>query len=131
VSAITRNDFLARIRTAEPGATAPHSLADDSNSAYPDQNVLAAKLERVTEKAIDKTDEILSLPMPDAESPSFGAVLRAQNAAATAVLNTQVRVDETRFRAQRRDGLAEILSELLRREAQLAAEGIVGGNDGC
>ena len=76
---------------------------------------LATKLERVSEKALNKADEILDLPLPSADHASFGAVLRAQNAAANTVLNTQTKVDENRLRVGVVDKLPELL-EILREE---------------
>jgi hypothetical protein len=109
VSPINYNGFIAKL-TGEQSSTpampspqgqfAPNNLPDHSDEMSYDKNVLAEKLERVTEKAIDKTEEILRLELPDPDHTSFGAVLRAQNAAANTVLNTQVKVDENRLRKQ-------------------------------
>jgi hypothetical protein len=91
----------------------------NSDGTNGDKSALATKLERVTEKAIDKTDQILDLPLPDPDTASFGAVLRAQTASATTVLNTQVRVDENRLRKQRIDRLPEILQIIKEEEEKL------------
>src|SRR5271165_1194463 len=124
---ISYKDFLADRRDyhalpdqheqqqAEPSETNSPSdnarcVTDEMRS---DKSALATKLERVTEKAVDKTDEILGLALPD--HASFGAVLRAQNAAANTVLNTQVKVDENRLRKQQIDRLPELL-EIIREE---------------
>jgi len=82
---------------------------------------LATKLERVSEKALNKADEILDLPLPSADHASFAAVLRAQNAAANTILNTQTKVDENRLRAGVADKLPELL-EILREEEILYAK---------
>jgi len=82
---------------------------------------LAVKLERVSEKALNKADEILDLPLPSADHASFGAVLRAQNAAINSALTTQVKVDENRLRAATVDRLPELL-EILREEEILYAK---------
>ena len=79
-------------------------------------NDLAAKLERVSAKAIDKADQILDLPLPSADHASFGAVLRAQNAAINSALTTQVRVDENRLRGATIDRLPELLKILAEEE---------------
>ena len=83
-------------------------------------NDLAAKLERVSAKALNKADEILDLPLPSADHASFGAVLRAQNAAANTVLTTQVRVDENRLRSATIDRLPELLQILAEEEIKYA-----------
>jgi len=98
----------------------PHSTI--SLDGTPNENCdLASKLERVTETAIDKTDEILNLPLPSSDHPSFGSVLRAQNAAANTVLNTQTKVDENRLRGAVVNRLPELL-EILRGEQIKLAE---------
>jgi hypothetical protein len=95
---------------------------------------LAAQLESVTGKAIRKTDEILDMPIPDAEHASFGVVLRAQTSAANTVLGTQVKVDENRLRAATVNRLPELLERLqeefllyeLRREEEEGKKGDAG-----
>jgi hypothetical protein len=79
-------------------------------------NDLAAKLERVSAKAIDKADQILDLPLPSADHASFAAVLRAQNAVINSALTTQARVDENRLRAHVTDRLPELLKILAEEE---------------
>jgi hypothetical protein len=73
---------------------------------------LALKLEQVTEKAIDKADTILSLPLPEPDDANFSAILRSQNAAANTILTTQVRVDENRLRKQQVDTLPQLIAEI-------------------
>jgi hypothetical protein len=92
----------------------------DSDPQNNGRSELAAKLERVSEKALNKADEILDLPLPSADHASFAAVLRAQNAAANTILNTQTKVDENRLRAGVADKLPELL-EILREEEILYA----------
>jgi hypothetical protein len=111
---------LAAAESQKGGASEsdpPRSLAGVTD----DKNALASKLERVTEKAIDKADEILDLPLPNPDSESFGAVLRAQNAAANTVLNTQVKVDEHSLRRQTIDKLPELVRIIREEELKLAA----------
>ena len=91
----------------------PDGAGSDPQSSG--RSELAAKLERVSAKAIDKADQILDLPLPSADHASFSAVLRAQNAAANTVLNTQTKVDENRLRVGVVDKLPELL-EILREE---------------
>jgi hypothetical protein len=81
---------------------------------------LAATLERVSAKAIEKADQILDLPLPSADHANFGAVLRAQNAAANTILNTQIRVDENCLRAHVVDRLPELLKILAEEEILFA-----------
>ena len=84
-------------------------------------NDLAAKLERVSAKALNKADEILDLPLPSADHASFGAVLRAQNAVINSALSTQVKVDENRLRAGVVNKLPELLEILREEEIKYAA----------
>jgi hypothetical protein len=79
-------------------------------------NDLAAKLERVSAKALNKADEILDLPLPSADHASFGAVLRAQCSATNTVLNTQTKVDENQLRRGVADRLPELLKILAEEE---------------
>ena len=76
------------LRTTEQTAS-----AHVSNAGLP----LAAKLEAVTSRAIDKIDQILALPL-DRDDACFGNVLRAQTAAANTALSTQAKVDEQQLR---------------------------------
>ena len=80
---------------------------------------LASKLETTAERAIDKIDEIMAIPL-DPENSQYGVVLRAQNAAANTALTTQVRVDENRLRAKSPDVLPELLKRIADEEAKLA-----------
>jgi hypothetical protein len=113
-----QKSLFESFRDAQPGMTPDASeLQKESmlERAIEGKSDLAAKLEGVTEKAIEKTDEILDLTLPSSDHPAFGAVLRAQNAAANTVLNTQVKVDENSLRRQTVDRLPELL-EILREE---------------
>jgi len=91
----------------------------NSDDAAGDRTALAYKLERVTEKAIGKTDEILDLPLP--QDANFGAVLRAQTAAANTVINAQIKVDENKLRRQAVDRMPELL-RLIREEEERLPE---------
>jgi hypothetical protein len=82
------------------------------NNADEDKGSLALKLERVTEKAICKADDILSLPLPEPDDANFSAILRSQNAAANTILTTQVRVDENRLRKQQVDTLPQLIADI-------------------
>jgi hypothetical protein len=108
-----------------PGTAEPQSggmlqkNGPDETGSDPQSNGrsdLAVKLERVSAKAIDKADQILDLPLPSADHASFGAVLRAQNAAINSALTTQARVDENRLRAGVVDKLPELLKILAEEE---------------
>ena len=83
-----------------------------NNTLEAADNSLALKLERVTEKALDKADDILSLPLPDTDDVNFGAILRSQNAAANTILTTQVRVDENHLRKQQVDTLPQLIADI-------------------
>lgn len=104
----------------EPQVT-PANPTNNSDEPDGDKTALAYKLERVTEKAIGKTDEILGLPLP--QDANFGAVLRAQTAAANTVINAQIKVDENKLRRQTIDRLPEMLRVIQDEEKKLAAWG--------
>lgn len=70
---------------------------------------LAQDLENVSGLAIERLADILREPV-DIEN---GALLRAHTSAANIALNTQVRVDALRLRAQREDKALETLMELI------------------
>jgi hypothetical protein len=69
---------------------------------------LATKLEAISDQALDKLAEILSLPLVDGD-PAFASLLRSQTTAAGVALNTQVRVDEVALRKQEADRMPELL----------------------
>jgi hypothetical protein len=69
---------------------------------------LATKLETVSDQALDKLAEIMSLPLVNGD-PAFASVLRSQTTAAGVALNTQVRVDEVALRKQEHDRVPELL----------------------
>jgi hypothetical protein len=72
---------------------------------------MAAELEAVAHLGLKNLRDILTLPL-DVED---GPLLRAKNAAANTILNTQTKVDENRLRAGVVDRLPELL-EILREE---------------
>jgi hypothetical protein len=83
-----------------------------------DTSPLVAKLESVTEKAIGKLDEIMSIPL-EPESEHYAGVLRAQNAAANTALITQTRVDDAHLRRRQTDMLPKLLAIIAREQARL------------
>jgi hypothetical protein len=78
--------------------------------------VLARKLEGLTEASIDKLREVLALPV-DADN---GATLRAFVGAAGVALNAQLRADSMRLRALREDrALAALLALIAQQEGKV------------
>jgi hypothetical protein len=69
---------------------------------------LATKLEAVSDQALDKLAEIMSLPLVNGD-PAFASVLRSQTTAAGVALNTQLRADEVALRKQEHDRMPELL----------------------
>jgi hypothetical protein len=61
------------------------------------ESTLARELDRVTRLALQKVEQILSIPT----DRSDGNLLRAQTVAAATAVNAQLRADETRLREQR------------------------------
>jgi hypothetical protein len=112
---------LAAPESQKGGVLEKSGPPSSSDGMTDGKNALASKLERVTEKAIDKADEILDLPLPDPDTASFGAVLRAQNAAANTILNTQVKVDEHSLRRQTINKLPDLVRIIREEELKLAA----------
>jgi len=121
VSATDYKGFLAMLKGEH--STEPAPPLEQKSSALPskppnnadeaaDKSTLALTLERVTEKALDKADDILSLPLPDSDDVNFGAILRSQNAAANTILTTQVRVDENHLRKQQVDTLPQLIADI-------------------
>lgn len=85
--------------------------------------LLARKLETLTEKSIDTLMGVLSLPI-DADN---GALLRALTAAANTGLNAQLRADAMRLRALREDSaLAALLALIATKEGSIPCEKSVG-----
>jgi hypothetical protein len=116
-------DFLAMLKAEQPAEPTSHSEKQpieprtaeqlhNVRDTSDDENGLAVKLERVTEKAICKADDILSLPLPEPDDANFSAILRSQNAAANTILTTQVRVDENRLRKQQVDTLPQLIADI-------------------
>ena len=109
---ITRNGYCrkvgAGIISQSPGLPGPR--ADQAPLAgHPGD--MAAELEAVAQLGLKNLRDILTLPL-DVED---GPLLRAKNAAANTILNTQTKVDENRLRAGVVDKLPELL-EILREE---------------
>jgi hypothetical protein len=132
---ILYSDFLAKLTGQPETPSADQAIpksADRSNLPDQDQSPLATKLEAISEHAIDKLDEILSLPLDPSDS-QFAGLLRAQNSAATTALLTQVRVDDFRLRVQQTDMLPRILAIMERERAKLpklSPDHGDGGGDG-
>ena len=77
-----------------------------------DGTKLAQQLENVSELALDWLKGVLSMPI-DTEC---GPLLRAQSSAAMTTLNTQIRADALRLRAQRVDKTIEKLLDTIREQ---------------
>lgn len=120
--------FRKRLAGGPPAApegqqTTLPSNPPNKDEADGDNTALAYQLERVTEKAISKTDEILSLRLP--EDTNFGAVLRAQTAAANTVINAQIKVGENTLRRQAVDRLPELLRLIQEEELKMRLRGLL------
>jgi hypothetical protein len=103
--------FLAELDQPDEAPSAPEKI---------EQSDLATRLENVTERAIQKSEEILNYPLEPGDE-HFGAVLRAQTAIVGSALNTQTRVDETRLRMRRINTLPRLI-ELIKEERARRAE---------
>lgn len=77
----------------------------------------SADLDNLTDLAIEAVEEILRLKLePDSEN--FASVLRQKGATAAAVLTTQVRVDEGRFKKKQVDTLGKLIDLIKSEEAK-------------
>lgn len=80
-------------------------------------------LERLTHRAIDEAQDILSIPNDVGPDDVNANVLRAKNSVITAALSTQSKVDETRLRRATVDRLPEILKLVAQVEKRLPPPG--------
>jgi hypothetical protein len=92
----------------------------------PDINPLARKLDAVTERALDKLDELLTLPTDTQD----GHRTRAQTSAANTVISAQVRVDESRLRARGQVDLLPKILEMIKEEKAALARATQETEDG-
>jgi hypothetical protein len=106
----TRNGYCRKVGAAPIVSQPPGARADEAPVAgHPGD--MAAELEAVAQLGLKNLRDILTAPL-DFEDTSL---LRAKNAAATTVLNTQIRADENQLRHRAVDRLPELL-EILREE---------------
>lgn len=75
----------------------------------------SAKLDRLTEKALEFYDELLSEPM----STDDAKLLSAQTDAARTILTTQLRVDDSRLKKRQTDTLAQLLKRMEEEDIKL------------
>ena len=101
---------IVRLPNDEAQATPP---APPTPSAA-DENDLARKLDIVTGHAIDKLDELLTLPV----NIENGNLVRGQVAAATAALNTAAKVDELRLRQRANPDILPKIIQMMREEKE-------------
>ncbi len=80
-------------------------------------------LDNLTMKALKKAEEILDMDL-EPGSDDFSTILKAQVSQVQAILTTQARVDEGRFKKKQADKLGELL-ELIRGEEARQIEGRV------
>lgn len=73
---------------------------------------LAQQLENVSGSALEWLRQVLALPI----DPELPALMRAQSSAAMTALNTQLRADALRLRAQRDDKALKRLIDLIERK---------------
>jgi hypothetical protein len=75
----------------------------------------SAKLDNLTQKALDFYDELLSEPM----SMDDMKLLAAQADAARTILTTQLRVDDSRLKKRNNDTLAQLLARMEQEDVRL------------
>jgi hypothetical protein len=104
-SAMCRGEYVEPAKPdAQQGTDTANALVTNANS----RAALATKLEALSDRALDKLAEIMSLPLANSD-PAFPSVLRSQTTAAGVALNTQVRVDEVALRKHEADRMPELL----------------------
>jgi hypothetical protein len=122
---IDADEFLAQIKGERPAkptlpaerqqvtSTGASALPIVSDKARDGGSALAEKLERVTEKALDKLDAILDRPLPDADDENCKTELSAQNTAAATALTTQTKVNDNQLKKKTLDVVAATVKEML------------------
>lgn len=78
----------------------------------------SARLDVLTDKALDNIEQILDLPVCGSEGDDI-KILNLKATVAGQVLSTQARVDDTRLRRRQVDLLPKILEVLKREQAKL------------
>jgi hypothetical protein len=112
--------FVEREPTTEHVIDYPKLLhPTDSEEA-----ALARQLERVCGMGLTKLEEVLSLPLLRDGQPD-GNVLRAATAAAGAVIQAQVRVDESRLKVKQRGDVLDRLLKIIRAERRKNSKALV------
>lgn len=111
--------FLDEDEEPAPVAANVPVPVEDKVPSPADDTSLAGKLKGVASTALDKLNEVLSIPLPDPADPSFGNLSRAQTAAANTAIGAQLRVDETAMRARQGDALPRLLDILEREQRKL------------
>jgi hypothetical protein len=117
------DEFIARFKGEQSSAPAapserPQIVTPATDHPRPpdemieSKSALGAKLERATDRALDVTVEILDLPLPDPDNPSFGPVLRAKTAAASTAITGQLKADENAMRKPVHDEVEDVLLKL-------------------
>ncbi len=81
---------------------------------------LPEQLETLTQKALGALNDVLDEPT-FRNQEDYVPVTRLKVDAAKAVVTTQVRTDEARFRVRQGDQLAALLELVVKRKAELAA----------
>jgi hypothetical protein len=105
-------DYTRFLLEPNNGERAPREPLPDPRAG--ELNPLARKLDAVTQRALDKLDELLALPVDTQD----GNLLRAQTAAANTVLHTQTRVDEARLRARAQTDILPKIIEMMKAEEE-------------
>lgn len=71
-------------------------------------------LNALVDKSLSKLQQIIDFPLDKAD-PEFMKLLSAQKDASVALLNTAVKVDETRLRARTENSLTKLLEKINQR----------------
>ena len=100
------------------------AIADDSETWLRDgAGLLADKLDKAGDLALDWNIEILSRETPQPGDDGYGAVVRAKGVAAQTTLTTTMRVNEMQFRRQALGKLPELLKRIKEEEGKLKTIG--------
>lgn len=80
--------------------------------------MISEHLERVASKSLVALENILDTKLPAPEDETFAVIVKAHNAAAATVLNTQTKVDENQLRKRGQDMMPALVKAIQQYEQE-------------